>query len=171
MKCQLCGKSFPVNWKNPITNKFHNLCNRKYCLECSPFKEHNNKTLDINKELGSKDEKKCIQCEKIKPNAEFYSKGGSRKEQLTSYCKVCLNQLTVDKQRQRKLQAIEYLGGKCKLCGYSKCAGALEFHHKDPNEKEFALSASRMTSFEKSKPELDKCILLCANCHREQHCK
>lgn len=60
-------------------------------------------------------------------------------------------------------------GGKCERCGYNRCNAALEFHHLDPNEKEFAISNSGMPSFEKVKEEADKCILLCANCHREEH--
>lgn len=52
-------------------------------------------------------------------------------------------------------------------CGYSKCIEALEFHHLDPTEKEFEISDRR--SWEALTAELDKCILLCANCHREYH--
>ena len=64
--------------------------------------------------------------------------------------------------------AIEYKGGKCILCGYDKCSRALEFHHVNPEEKEFGISKDGATrSWEKVKIELDKCVLLCANCHRE----
>lgn len=67
-----------------------------------------------------------------------------------------------------KLEAIKYKGGCCKICNYSKCINALEFHHLDPNEKEFTLSQG-IKSWNRVKIELDKCILLCANCHREVH--
>jgi predicted HNH restriction endonuclease len=77
--------------------------------------------------------------------------------------------VTLERQRERKQEAINYKGGKCQLCGYDKYKGALEFHHIDPTKKDFALSAGRLTSLEKLKPELDKCVLLCANCHREVH--
>ena len=46
--------------------------------------------------------------------------------------------------------------------------GALSFHHKDPRKKEYNFNDSTM-SIEKYKKELDKCILLCANCHMEEH--
>ena len=66
-----------------------------------------------------------------------------------------------------RLKAIEYKGTKCQLCGYDKCIEALEFHHF-LNEKNFGISAKGYTrSWEKVKAELDICILLCANCHRE----
>ena len=66
--------------------------------------------------------------------------------------------------------AIEYKGGKCVKCGYNKCNAALDFHHLDPTQKEFNLGSHGHTrSWERMKVELDKCILLCANCHREIH--
>jgi len=76
------------------------------------------------------------------------------------------------KKRRRKLKemAIEYKGGKCQECGYNKAKTALEFHHLDPNEKDFGIAAKGHTrSWEKIKIELDKCIMVCSNCHREIH--
>lgn len=68
-----------------------------------------------------------------------------------------------------KEKAVEYKGGKCVKCGYDKCVKALEFHHLDPNEKDFGISINCNRAWEKIKIELDKCILVCANCHREIH--
>ena len=69
-----------------------------------------------------------------------------------------------------RTMALEYGGGQCQLCGYKKCSRALSFHHKDPAQKDFGLSASGLTrSWGKTKQELDKCILVCANCHMEIH--
>lgn len=76
------------------------------------------------------------------------------------------------KRRRKKLRemAREYKGGKCAVCGYKKCQRALSFHHKNPNQKDFGLSVRGLTrSWEKIKAEIDKCILLCANCHMEVH--
>ena len=69
-----------------------------------------------------------------------------------------------------KNKLVEYKGGKCEKCGYNKCIDALEFHHKDPNQKDFSIGG-KSWSFEKLKNEVDKCILVCANCHREIHSK
>ncbi len=56
------------------------------------------------------------------------------------------------------------------ICGYKRCSAALDFHHIDSKAKEFGLSANGLTrSWEKMKAELDKCVLICANCHREVH--
>ena len=76
----------------------------------------------------------------------------------------------VDWRRRVKLKLVEYKGGKCENCGYNTCIDALEFHHKDPNEKDFTISG-KSWSFEKLKIESDKCILVCSNCHKEIHMK
>ncbi|QTO46333.1 hypothetical protein [Burkholderia latens] len=71
-----------------------------------------------------------------------------------------------------KEMAVEYKGGKCERCGYEKCLKALQFHHTDPSKKDFGIAESGHTrSFEKMKIELDKCLLLCANCHCEEHAR
>lgn len=76
------------------------------------------------------------------------------------------------KKRAVKHQLILYKGGKCCRCGYDKCEGALQFHHLDPKEKEFTLAATNLSKeidMNYLKQEVDKCILLCANCHAEEH--
>lgn len=73
-------------------------------------------------------------------------------------------------QRRKKQHAVDVFGGECCMCGYNKCVEALEFHHLDKNEKEESPSTAILRwSFERAKKELDKCILVCANCHREIH--
>ena len=72
--------------------------------------------------------------------------------------------------RQRlKEKLVEYKGGKCEICGYNKCINALEFHHLDPSEKDFGIANGNAIAFEKAKKEVDKCIMVCSNCHREIH--
>lgn len=70
---------------------------------------------------------------------------------------------------KKKQKFIRILGGKCCNCGYDKCESALEFHHLIPEEKEFTISTQPHMAFEKVALEIKKCILLCANCHRELH--
>ena len=68
--------------------------------------------------------------------------------------------------------AVEYKGGRCKTCGYDRCIDALEFHHINLSKKEFGISEKGYTrSWKKVMEELDKCIMVCANCHRELHAK
>ena len=73
-------------------------------------------------------------------------------------------------RRKMKEQAIKIKGGKCEKCGYDKCIGALQFHHIDPQNKKFGLSQNgNLHSWEEYLKEANKCILLCANCHAEEH--
>ncbi|HVG21805.1 MAG TPA: HNH endonuclease signature motif containing protein [Blastocatellia bacterium] len=66
--------------------------------------------------------------------------------------------------------AVSYKGGCRQICSYDRCFEALEFHHLDPTQKDFGISKKGYTrSWEKVKNEIDKCLLLCANCHREFH--
>ena len=71
-------------------------------------------------------------------------------------------------RKRTKVKLIEYKGGKCEICGYNRCITALEFHHLNPNEKDFSISG-RSLSFDRLKNEVDKCILVCSNCHSEIH--
>ena len=79
--------------------------------------------------------------------------------------------LAVDKRRKKlRLMAIQYKGGECQICGYKICAQALEFHHLNPKKKDFGISMAGTTrAWTKIQTELDKCLILCANCHREIH--
>lgn len=79
--------------------------------------------------------------------------------------------LAVIKRRKKvRDMALEYKGGSCIICGYKKSKRALSFHHVDPTKKDFGISYRGFTrSWEKTKNELDKCILLCMNCHMEIH--
>lgn len=73
-----------------------------------------------------------------------------------------------------KQKAVDYKGGKCIKCGYSKCLKALHFHHLNAEEKKFQISeaiAQNLFSWDLIQEELDKCVLLCANCHAEEHDK
>lgn len=84
-------------------------------------------------------------------------------------CKKCNIEHVSNRRRKLKLKAVEYKGGKCEKCGYDKCIDALEFHHLDPNEKEFGIGSGSTKSWDKLKVEVDKCELVCSNCHKEIH--
>jgi hypothetical protein len=114
-------------------------------------------------------EKFCISCNTLKPITEFFSNGLTLKgtPKYKSHCNVCQPLL----DRKRKLATFSQAYGKpfaCEKCGYNKNFSALEFHHKDPSEKEFSFSYQSI-SYKRLKPEIDKCILLCSNCHKEEH--
>lgn len=97
-------------------------------------------------------------------------KSKSGKQTFRYRCKKCAV-IAVEKRRKTlKLKALSYKGNKCTKCAYNKCGDALEFHHRDPIKKEFGIAADGCTkSWDRIKKELDKCDLLCSNCHREIH--
>lgn len=71
--------------------------------------------------------------------------------------------------KNRKEKVIQAMGGECQCCGYNRHTGSLECHHIDPTQKEKNVRDLIMKSWEKIEEEIKKCILLCANCHREIH--
>jgi len=78
-------------------------------------------------------------------------------------------QKTRDKRRQRLVDAIEFLGGKCSRCLQTYDPVCYDFHHVDPSKKEFTIGENMLLGKEKLQKEIEKCILLCSNCHRLTH--
>ena len=83
-------------------------------------------------------------------------------------CKKCHSKGSHQTQIQNRLKAIEYKGGCCQHCGYNKFRGAMAFHHIDPTKKD-PVAFKKHKNWKVFSAELDKCILLCANCHAEEH--
>jgi hypothetical protein len=76
----------------------------------------------------------------------------------------------LDRKYLAKKRCVDYLGGRCVRCGYDRCVKAMTFHHRDPAAKEFAISQMLDRGWAVLSAELDKCDLLCFNCHMEEHC-
>ena len=146
MNCKKCNNRFSV--KVFIDGKERNLQSRKYCLDCSPFGEHNTRNLIKGPTLP----KICSVCQN-----PFSIKG--------TICGSC--RVTKWRQEKKKTLVAEH-GGKCQICGYDKCIPNMVFHHRDPNEKEFGITGMTI-SIEKLRAEAEKCILLCCRCHGEVH--
>ncbi len=114
--------------------------------------------------------KTCSYCTEAKPLTSFHNKKGS-KDGKQSRCIPCNKEASssmAEAKRQIKTKAVQYKGGSCELCGYDNYQGALEFHHRDPFKKDFHVSGSTV-NWEKLVIELNKCSLLCSNCHKEVH--
>jgi len=161
--CKKCGESFKVHVV--IDGKERNLNTRKYCLNCSPFLQHN--TRNIDKDIEGF--KKCTKCGILKPINLFYKRRTKTSNNSQSYCMDCSNELNRERFKRNKQDAVDYKGGKCSICGYNKCVDALDFHHINPEEKDVDSRRIKGWSKEKRNKELDKCILVCSNCHREIH--
>ena len=104
---------------------------------------------------------------------EIHQELGCSKGMVSQYFSEDGMQKASDRKRKyardAKVHAVKHLGGECCKCGYKKSIKALEFHHLDPSKKEFTISTFKSKDMVKLEKELDKCILVCANCHREIH--
>lgn len=167
MICKKCGEYFTT--KMLIDGKYRNLGNRSYCLDCSPWGRHNTKKIDrISLVNNDGDEmKKCSICGQYRTLDMFYNK---KTENRRDYCcKLCKNDLMMEIWKEKKVKAVQYKGGKCQKCGYYKCVEAMDFHHREPQNKKYDWHKLRLQSWDKIEKELDKCDLLCRNCHCEEH--
>lgn len=115
--------------------------------------------------------KKCAHCFKLLSLDNFYLVNKHGNTVPFSYCKDCEK---IRKKQQLMLFKQSCLDYKqccnCSKCGYNKSIVALDFHHTNPSEKDFCISSCRTLKLNDTiKQELDKCVVLCANCHREEH--
>lgn len=150
--CLKCNKTFKnrviVNGIERIVNK------RKYCLECSPFGMKNTKRLHL-PQRNKNSKKYCTKC------------GKNFKWTKNNVCSTCR---AFERRRKHRLKAIEYAGGKCKKCGCDD-SDVLTFHHKNPKIKKFTLCTHWQHAWNTLVKEINKCDLLCANCHMKLHRK
>ena len=140
--CAICQSQIP-SWV-VIDGKRKNLQRRKYCLTCSPFGLHNTAKLNVPLE--------------IRGRGRIRKKGDTYKYQK-------------ERGLKRKTKLVKLYGGCCKICGYKKNLGVLQFHHRDPKEKISQLDVRIITNrtWQFCLDEAKKCDLLCANCHAEHH--
>lgn len=103
----------------------------------------------------------CSHCGERDPD-KFY---GNK----ITICAKCHNKYTNDIGHQKRLKAVEKLGGKCIICGYCRYTGSLDIHHLDPSKKDTKFSQMRGWTWERILKEIDNCVLLCKNCHSELH--
>lgn len=168
--CKKCNN--PFSNRIEINGKIKNISKRKFCIRCSPFGKHNTKNLNRPNPITNKNGifyKKCTSCNNIlehtTENFCFRKDGRS-----FNRCRSCERKRNFGGRHNIKLQCIKYKGGKCICCGYDKYHGSLDFHHTNPNKKDFSVSRFKSLDFnEKLKQELDKCVLVCKNCHGEIH--
>lgn len=116
-------------------------------------------------------QKSCVKCGKIKPLEEFYKKNSNSKY-YASYCKCCANKYYTERIRRVKIKMIEYKGGECERCELKledTHYSVFDFHHIDPDEKDPNFGNIKYQKWEVIKKEIDKCQLLCSNCHRITH--
>lgn len=152
--CRSCSQYFP--FRVTINGKQHNLRNRTLCFQCNPFKSglRGGKTPRGNTS-------NCI-CDRCGKGYVFRARCGYTRKK----CSSCSTNI---RRKQRRQQAVEYKGGQCVRCGYNRSLAAFDFHHRDETTKVFEINGNYTRAWGVLKAELDKCDLLCSNCHREIH--
>lgn len=141
--CEACGQEFSA--KAVIDGRIRSLYHHRFCFTCSSFGSHNT----------SKTPPRIAGAEELREHRR-------RRRNAKTY------RAQKRRRSRRKLELVAARGGRCEDCGYSRCPAALEFHHRDASTKEFGVggfdgSPHRLLA------EIQKCDLLCANCHRVRH--
>ena len=152
-KCIVCGKSFEAK---KTTKKY---CSKKCENKMAYIRKK--ERIKVEKQGINYYEKTCLIC-----GNTFTPKNKNANQRTCCYnCMPDGHQLT----RGEFLAKIkQQRGGQCQRCGYNKCLKALEFHHLDPYQKDFTISNDHF-KLKEAIEESKKCILICANCHRELH--
>lgn len=117
--------------------------------------------------------KTCLGCKKELPLTSFGKAGKTRagtlkfKPRCSSRCQPVYERTIFNNKLYSAVGGKQNL--KCTRCGYNRYTGALEFHHSDPSKKDLNIGRMKNYSLKKIKQEVEKCTLLCSNCHREAH--
>lgn len=155
--CIICGKEFDAIRST-----------KKYCSqECSNtarrirYAEHKPTSKSSSEKVNNCSERACLICGKT-----FKPKTAAANQRQCCY--DCMPDGTQLRRGDFLAKIKSVRGGKCERCGYNTCLKALEFHHLDPTKKDFTISNDHFKLID-AVEESKKCILLCANCHRELH--
>lgn len=149
--CMKCQAVIPLRIR--VAGKERNLQSRKFCLKCSPFNKHNTKQLHV--------------LHVHYPHKKYADLSAEQKKEY--------NRKIYNKQREKrwdlKKALVLFKGGKCLVCGYNKNLSALLFHHTNPETKLFEINGRTICAMKKQAiyTEVEKCVLLCSNCHAELH--
>lgn len=160
-QCKKCGKDFIR-------------ANSSFCYDCLPSGLSDSARHTAKAKLERELNPIIISCKNCGQKFELpYGEVNRR------YCYTCMpkelskTESNMLLRKFGKKRALQYLGGKCVCCGFDAYPASLEFHHIDDSNKSFNIS-NKIKSTELSQEiydELDKCVILCSNCHRAYHAK
>lgn len=189
--CKKCNRDLPKTLQYFLPRKIDKEGLNLYCRECvnrekrekrSKLREEWNKGGCVENQEG----RRCTVCKNIYPETlEYFGEHKGNSKQLDTYCKICRRERgrsnysknkkgwnnthnkTANIKREKIIEFKENSEG-CIKCG-EKRHYLLDFHHLDPSTKSFQIAQGESKGWDKVKVEIDKCILLCSNCHREFH--
>jgi len=159
-RCLACDAEIPAT--AIINGRRMALSKRKYCFACSPYGSRNTRTiLPGSRHTRGPVEIRCTSCFRKYSYLRSARRGATR-----VFCNSCVANR---KRTSLKAAAVAYKGGACCRCGYNKCLRSMVFHHTDPASKDFTIATRSVSGWAKLMLELDKTLLVCANCHGELH--
>jgi hypothetical protein len=162
MICEKCGEEFLEDWRKCPKG------NPRFCSRSCSNSKIQTKEMNDARRIKLKKHPDCF-CKTCGKKISHRNNQKLCKECRIVYKKYDNRYYYVRDYRKRvKEKAVEYKGGKCILCGYNKCNRSLAFHHIDATEKDFSISR-KIIAWDVLKKELDKCDLVCNNCHGEIH--
>jgi hypothetical protein len=111
----------------------------------------------------------CSKCGVEKPITDYHKNGFDNKgnQKYRGYCKTCANKREMERYWDKRA-FVDAQRTQCVKCGETR-SYVLDFHHKNETEKSFTIGAMKRGNKDIIQKELDKCVVLCANCHRELH--
>ena len=174
IQCHACKKDFEINRKS-----FNRRNKNKIGIFCTPectriwqtssFQEERKKNPKFKESIYKDNLKKCSACQQFFPVEEFGARGINVTGLKQSHCRLCFSSIMCKRYNAKKLAAVKYLGGHCMICKQVFPAQAFNFHHRDPSTKKFDWGKLKLQSVQNIIIELDKCDLLCGNCHTIEH--
>lgn len=141
---------------------------RTTCIKCRPYKSTKGRQLDTTRRqiVNGLEIRCCTKCNEWRdPDCYHHTTG--------LICKKCYKASYTFSQKRvdLKLRAVRYKGSKCQRCNKTFPICAYSFHHRDPTAKDFAINKAGYLWNQMIQTELDKCDLLCHNCHSIKHVK
>lgn len=171
--CKSCNRSFKYYFYSEEKQKTIYL-SRVYCYDCNPSGKRPKRLEDFIIVNGVQC-KRCIYCNQSKSLDEFHM-NESRSKRRDSGCSECRNRQKSEKRYELKLRCLRHLGHKCVDCQLSNAHPAIyDFHHEGGKDfsigNELSCGHNHEKAFVKLLPELNKCVVLCSNCHRLRHAR
>ena len=149
---------------------------RHYCYECSPRKnmaERSAKRLNKYSVIDGQNHKWCAFKSHwvILDGFHVYTRQNDARIETCGYCKECSLERLATIRSVFKRKIVEYGGNRCNDCKGTFPDYVYDFHHLEPEHKDFSMASNKAISGDWGvvKRELDKCVLVCSNCHRTRH--
>lgn len=175
LTCVACNTPFELTTKifnsRKRRNKIGFFCSSEcvHSWQSQNFKREREKSPQVRPQVLKNGLKRCGSCGNFSPLDNFGARSVEKKGDKYSYCKQCFSLAICKRYNAKKAAAVKFLGDRCSKCLKSYPHQVYHFHHRDPKTKKFEWVKLRNRSILSLVQELNKCDLVCANCHVLEH--